>query len=421
MMSGVNGTNRQLLLRERPTGEVTDEHFELVEAAIPEPGPGEVLLRTRWLSFDPAQRGWLNDVRSYVPPVAIGEVMRADGIGEVIASNAGGIEVGQLLHTTIGWQEYVVIDPARTELFEVVPESVPAPELMLGALGITGLTAYFGMIEIGRPVAGDTVLVTSAAGATGSIAGQIADQGCGAGDRHSRRRREALVGARRRRLRRVPVPLRRRHPPATPGGQPQGYNVVFDNVGGSLLDAALFNIAERARVVLCGSISTGYKPQRPEVGLHYYQLLTTRAAGWRASSSRTTRRGSTKARAELAAWIADGRLQPAVRRVEGLEQAHRRVCSGCSAAATSASSCSGSDRAARHMLRAPRLQTYGTITVRPAPSGPAEQVRNVSQPDALAEQDAEVELAGLDQCDVARGSSGTPMTRRTRSRSAACR
>ena len=93
MMSDVNGTNRQLLLRERPTGDVTDEHFELVEAAIPEPGSGEVLVRTRWLSFDPAQRGWLNDVRSYVPPVAIGEVMRADGIGKVVASNAAGVEV----------------------------------------------------------------------------------------------------------------------------------------------------------------------------------------------------------------------------------------------------------------------------------------------------------------------------------------
>ena len=170
----MNDINRQLLLRERPTGDVTDDHFELVEVAIPEPGPGEVLVRTRWLSFDPAQRGWLNDVRSYVPPVAIGEVMRADGIGEVVASNADDVEVGQLVHTTIGWQEYAVVDPARTELFELVPATVSAPELMLGALGITGLTAYFGMIEIGRPVEGDTVLVTSAAGATGSIAGQIA-------------------------------------------------------------------------------------------------------------------------------------------------------------------------------------------------------------------------------------------------------
>ena len=166
--------NRQLRLRKRPTGEVADEHFELVESPIQEPGPGEVLLRTIWLSFDPAQRGWLNDVRSYVPPVALGEVMRAYGIGEVVAPNADGVAVGDLVNATVGWQEYAVVDPSSAELFEPVPANVPDPEMMLGVLGITGLTAYFGMTDIGRPVVGDIVLVTAAAGVTGSIAGQIA-------------------------------------------------------------------------------------------------------------------------------------------------------------------------------------------------------------------------------------------------------
>ena len=322
MMSTVNGTNRQLLLRERPTGDVTDEHFELVEAAIPEPGPGEVLVRTRWLSFDPAQRGWLNDVRSYVPPVAIGEVMRADGIGEVVASNADDVEVGQLVHTTIGWQEYAVVDPAQTELFELVPSTVSAPELMLGALGITGLTAYFGMIEIGRPVEGDTVLVTSAAGATGSIAGQIARiKGAArvigtAGAEEKRSWVRDVAGFDDCRCH-YDDDIRRQLREVSPGG----YNVVFDNVGGALLDAAIFNIAERARIVLCGSISTGYRPQRPEVGLHYYQLLTTRRGRMEGFIVTDFADRFDEARAELAAWVADGRLQQQSDVLEGIEQA----------------------------------------------------------------------------------------------------
>src|SRR3954449_6055157 len=116
--------NRQLQLRERPTDAVTSEHFQLVESPIPEPGPGEVLLRTQWLSFDPAQRGRLNDVRSYVPPVQIGATMEGDGIAEVVASNAAGIEVGQIVHAQVGWQDYVVVDPAAAGRFEPVPADV---------------------------------------------------------------------------------------------------------------------------------------------------------------------------------------------------------------------------------------------------------------------------------------------------------
>src|SRR5262245_30918391 len=145
----------------------------MVESAVPVPAEGEVVVRTRWLSFDPAQRGWLNDIRSYVPPVAIGEVMRAHGIGEVTESRVDGFAEGTLVAAPLGWQEYAVVDPSSVEV-EMVPGDLTTPELMLGVLGLTGLTAYFGMLDIGRPVGGDTVLVTAAAGATGSIAGQIA-------------------------------------------------------------------------------------------------------------------------------------------------------------------------------------------------------------------------------------------------------
>src|SRR3954452_1838974 len=155
--------NRQLQLRERPTDAVTSEHFQLVESPVPEAGPGEVLLRTHWLSFDPAQRGRLHDVRSYVPPVQIGATMEGDGIAEVVVSNVDGIEVGQLVHADVGWQDYVVVDPATARRFEPGPADGDEPHHMLGLLGMTGLTAYFGMIDVGRPVEGDAVLVTAAA------------------------------------------------------------------------------------------------------------------------------------------------------------------------------------------------------------------------------------------------------------------
>jgi NADPH-dependent curcumin reductase CurA len=313
-------TNRQLVLRERPTGDVTDEHFELVERDVPPPADGEVLLRTRWLSFDPAQRGWLNDIRSYVPPVAIGEVMRAYGIGEVVASRADALPEGTLVAASLGWQEYAVVDPETVDL-DIVPADLPTPELMLGVLGLTGLTAYFGMLDVGRPVAGDTVLVTAAAGATGSIAGQIARLG-GAGrvvgTAGSEEKRawvrdvagfDECVDHHDERVR------RRLHEAA-----PDGYDVVFDNVGGSLLDAALFNIAERARIVLCGSISTGYRPERPEVGLHNYQLLTTRRGRMEGFIVTDYASRFAEARAELRAWLAGDQLRQEFDVLDGLER-----------------------------------------------------------------------------------------------------
>jgi NADPH-dependent curcumin reductase CurA len=300
---------------------VEDRHFELVESPVPAPADGQVVVRTTWLSFDPAQRGWLNDIRSYVPPVAIGDVMRAGGIGEVVASRAAGVPEGALLAGPVGWQEYAVLDPASAGV-EAVPADLARPELMLGVLGSTGLTAYFGMLDVGRPVEGDTVLVTAAAGATGSVAGQIARlRGAGrvigtAGSEEKRAWVRDVAGFDdcvdhfdekvRRRLREA---------------APDGYQVVFDNVGGALLDAALFNIAERGRIVLCGAISTGYRPERPEVGLHYYQLLTTRRGRMEGFLVTDYADRFAAARAELRSWVDDGSLRQELDVLHGLEQA----------------------------------------------------------------------------------------------------
>ena len=167
-------TNRQWLLAKRPFGIVTRENFEYQETPIPEPGDGEVLVRNLFLSFDPTQRGWMEDRESYLPPVQLGEPMRAGSIGQVAESNNPEFAPGDLVQTTGCWQDFVVAAPGQGVMgLSKVPEGVP-PELMLSVLGVTGLTAYFGLLDLGAPKAGETVLVSGAAGATGSVVGQIA-------------------------------------------------------------------------------------------------------------------------------------------------------------------------------------------------------------------------------------------------------
>jgi NADPH-dependent curcumin reductase CurA len=305
--------NHQLVLRARPAGVVTDDSFEIVELPVASPADGQVLVRTLWLSFEPAQRGWLNDVRSYIPPVAIGEVMRSWGVGQVIASAHPDFLPGQFVHGTLHWQTHALLDLTHdtnpsTELAPIPPE-VHDPKLMLSVAGVTGMTAYFGMRYIGQPVEGDTVVVTAAAGATGSVAGQVArNLGAGrvigtAGSKAKQDWVREVAGFDecvdhyddkvRRRLREL---------------APDGYNVAFDNVGGALLDAVLFNIAERGRIALCGSISTGYRPERPEVGLHFYQLLTTRSARMEGFLLYDFENRFSEARRTLLGWYEDGSL-----------------------------------------------------------------------------------------------------------------
>ena len=167
-------TNRQWLLAQRPQGMVGKDNFTYAEQPIPEPGDGQVLVRNLYLSFDPTQRGWMEDRESYLPPVALGEPMRAGSIGQVVESHHAEFAVGDIVQTTGGWQDFVVAAPGQGPMgLSKVPDGV-TPEMMLSVLGITGLTAYFGLLDLGQPQASETVLVSGAAGATGSIAGQIA-------------------------------------------------------------------------------------------------------------------------------------------------------------------------------------------------------------------------------------------------------
>src|SRR5512144_492547 len=247
--------NRQWLLARRPLGLVQTEDFRWAEAPVPEPAEGEVLVRNLYLSCDPTQRGWMA-ADTYLPKVKIGDVMRSFAAGQVVKSRNPAFPVGQMLQGLFGWQDYVVAGPGAPASPVPIPAGVPI-ETGLSALGLTGITAYFGLLEIGRPRAGETVVVSGAAGATGSAVAQLARiQGCRAvgiagGAEKCRYLTEELGLDAAIDYKAEDVAARLRET------CPDGVDVFFDNVGGPILDAALGRLARGGRVVLCGAIA-GY-------------------------------------------------------------------------------------------------------------------------------------------------------------------
>ena len=248
--------NRQWLLAKRPHGMVGEENFEYAENPIPEPGDGEVLVRNLYFSFDPTQRGWMEDRESYLPPVNLGEPMRAGSIGQVVTSNNDNFAAGDMVQTTGGWQDFVVVAPDQAVMgLTKIPEGIP-PEMMMSVLGVTGLTAYFGLLDLGQPKPGETVLVSGAAGATGSVAGQIARiKGCrvvgiaGGPEKCAWLKNEAGFDE--------VIDYKNEDVDARIAETcPNKVDVFFDNVGGDILEAALNHINMHARVVLCGGISS---------------------------------------------------------------------------------------------------------------------------------------------------------------------
>lgn len=267
-------TARQFLLNAHPRGRgIEDGDFKLVETSVADPGAGEILVKTRWLGFDPAQKGWMENIADYVAPMAIGDVMRGSGIGEVVASNNPKFAVGDLVLGTTGWTEYFLSDGMGLTKVET---DLP-PTTYLSVMGTTGLTAYCGLFKVGKPVAGDTVLVSGAAGATGSVVGQLAKiAGCRAvGIAGGPEKCRWLVeeagydGAIDYKADNVKKQIRELCP--------KGVDVIYDNVGGQILDDMLANIATGARVVICGGISryeTGDLPAGPK---NYFNLIFRRA------------------------------------------------------------------------------------------------------------------------------------------------
>jgi len=258
-------TNRQWLLAKRPHGIVTEENFEYREAPIPEPGDGQVLVRNLFLSFDPTQRGWMEDRESYMPPVNIGEPMRAGSVAQVVSSNHPDYSTGDLVQTLGGWQDFLVVDGSAGGIgLSKLPPGV-TPQMAIGVLGTTGQTAYFGMLDLGEPKEGETVLVSGAAGATGSVAGQIARiKGCrvigiaGGQEKCDWLKNEARFDD--------VIDYKSENVDQRIGELcPNKVDVFFDNVGGDILEAALNHINLKARVVLCGGIAN-YNATEPQPG-----------------------------------------------------------------------------------------------------------------------------------------------------------
>jgi NADPH-dependent curcumin reductase CurA len=312
--------NRRFLLRERPTGRIGPDTFELDEVPVPELGDGEALVRVDWISLDPTNRTWIDDTPTYLPPVAIGEVMRAGGLGKVVASKNPKYAVGQTLMGLTGWQEYLVASDAMT--IPLMPLDVApgvSPSAYLGALGTTGLTAWIGIRDIAKPKPGETVVVSAAAGAVGSVAGQLAKAsgarvvGIAGGPEKCALLTEQLgfdaaVDYR-------AADWRKQLAKATPNG----IDVDFENVGGDIMDAVFARLNFRARVALCGLIS-GYNDADPPAGPRAFANLLVQRATLQGFIVLDHLGQAAEAAADIAVLIGEGKLTPLETVVEGFEQ-----------------------------------------------------------------------------------------------------
>jgi len=295
--------NTQCKLAARPVGLPTASNWEIVTAPVPTPADGQFVVEVQYLSIDPAMRTWMNAGRSYVPPVELGEVMRAQGIGRVVESRNPKFSEGDTVSGLFGIQRYAVSDGAG-----VLPVDLglaPAP-VHLGTLGISGLTAYFGLLDVGEPQPGQTVLVSGAAGSVGNLVGQIARiQGCrtigiAGGQDKCRWLTEdlgftAAIDYKNADLR---AELKNH--------APDGIDVFFDNTGGATLEAALNRLARGARIVLCGAVSQyNEAPQGPA---NYMQLLVSRASMTGFVIFDYQKRYA-EGLSQLAQWLTDGSLK----------------------------------------------------------------------------------------------------------------
>jgi NADPH-dependent curcumin reductase CurA len=306
--------NRQILLRNRPTGLVQPGDTELVTTSAPAPAEGEALVRTTYVGLDAAVRTWLNDQPGYLPPVQLGEVIRAAGIAEVIETRCDAYAVGDVITTLTGFQEYAIV---RDDLFCTPIPGEQDQLAIMSVYGPTGATAYFGMVDIGKPQPGETVVVSAAAGATGSVAGQIAKiagarvVGIAGGPEKCRAVVEdfgfdACIDYKNDDL-----------PAALKEHCPRRVDVYFDNVGGPILNAVLGRLAPKARVVLCGVISSYLTGEHP--GPANYVNLLSRTALMQGFNALDEWGRFDEAFASLRQWEADGGLRHRQTIYEGIE------------------------------------------------------------------------------------------------------
>ena len=310
-------SNRQFRLAARPVGLPKASDWSLVEEPVPQPGEGQFVVRNEYISLDPAMRGWMNDSKSYVPPVGIGEVMRASAVGEVVASRHPKFPVGSRVAGLFGVQQYALSDGKGARIVDTSLAPLPT---YLGVLGMPGMTAYFGLLDVGEAKEGDTVVVSGAAGAVGTVVGQVAKlKGCrvvgiAGGEEKCRFLVDALgfdaaIDYKREDVR---AALRQHCP--------KGIDVYFDNVGGEILDAALANLALHARVVICGAISQYNATETTPGPRNLFQAI----------GKGLTLRGfivgqypdlAAEDRERAAGWLAEGRLTSDETVREGLDAA----------------------------------------------------------------------------------------------------
>ena len=307
--------NRQFRLAARPVGLPKPSDWTFTQEPVGEPKDGEFLVKILYLSLDPAMRGWMNEGKSYIPPVGIGEVMRAGAVGRVIASKHPKFAVGEHVSGSLGVQEYAISDGRG--ITKVDPRLAPLP-VYLGTLGMPGMTAYFGLLDVGAVKSGETVVVSGAAGAVGTVVGQIAKiKGCrvvgiaGGADKCRWVVEElgfdACIDYKSEDLKK-----------ALKQHCPKGIDVYFDNVGGEILDAALTQLARDARIVICGAISQ-YNNTAPVKGpSNYLSLLVNRATMKGMVVFDYADRYALAAR-EMGGWLAEGRLKSREDVVKGFE------------------------------------------------------------------------------------------------------
>ncbi len=310
--------NRRMILAERPTGMVDQSTVRVEEAEVPRPGEGEALAQVRYLSIDPTIRTWMDDAPGYLPPIALGEIVRSGGIAEIIESNTEDFTPGQLVFGFTGWQDYVLASQAAG--YQALPEGV-SPTIALSVLGVTGMTAYFGLLDVGRVQEGDVVVVSGAAGATGSTVGQIAKIkqagkviGIAGGAEKCRHIVEDLGFDEAIDYKGENVAARLRE------AAPDGIDLYFDNVGGEILDACLGQLALRGRIVLCGAIAS-YNDRRGSVGVQNTSNLIIKRARMEGFLILDYFDRLDGARAEMAQWLGEGKLKSSEHIVEGLKQA----------------------------------------------------------------------------------------------------
>jgi len=307
--------NHQFRLASRPVGLPTRANWNYTEEPLREPGEGEIQVKVLYLSLDPAMRGWMNEGKSYIPPVGIDEVMRAGGVGRVIASKDKALAEGDIVYGTLGIQEYSVLK--ASSVTKVDPKLAPLP-VYLGTLGMPGMTAYFGLLDVGQPQAGDTVVVSGAAGAVGSVVGQIAKiKECRvvgiAGGREKCRYVVDELG--------FDAAIDYKHENVKDALRthcPKGVNVYFDNVGGEILDAVLTQLARGARIVICGAISQYNNTEGVKGPSNYLSLLVNRARMQGMVVFDYADRYAQAGR-EMAGWMAAGKLKSREHVVDGLE------------------------------------------------------------------------------------------------------